>query len=204
MCYSGPTRKETAQSEAASYWSVARENDYFGIVTEEEREQFEKRILLEERAMDSFQNIVFCLSDFTTRYGHDGSVDLQHMTIVSHDFKQERFMNDHVPRAAWHEENTTFAGIDPDYMSEDNADALARALEVREGERLRGVEVWKMDTISGGSEALRSKRESRNHWDADQRVCGGKSPRDLGIKIMITDGGEEVLEPGASQPWTRT
>lgn len=217
----GPTRKETRQSEAASYLALAKENGFFGIFPtkwngdgqngegEGGEYECEEHIHLEKRAMDSFQNVLFCLTDYAARYGggrRELGLGLEHVTIVSHGFKRERFMGDHVKRVGWDADGTrtTFVGLDPEYMGSEGEAEKRRAEQAKKGELQRGLLPWKEDE-SGGGEILRRKRQLRNIWGVGQGVCESEEVRvRTGVKVYVSDDGEELLVPGEPQPWSRS
>ncbi|RWR90177.1 Rossmann-like protein alpha/beta/alpha sandwich [Cinnamomum micranthum f. kanehirae] len=83
----GETRKDAGpQSEAQSYWAVAESQGWFG-----KQEDVRWRALTEEHARDSFENLLFSVCRFrelTGTYPHN-------VTVVSYDFKEERFAHLH-------------------------------------------------------------------------------------------------------------
>lgn len=202
---SGPTRRETQLSEAASYLNLCHDNRFWGLIPESEINSILKRIYLEERAMDSFQNVLFSFSAFYEAFGGgDGNGEkLDHVTVVSHEFKRERFMELHLKAVGWGagEKWTSFVGVDPEYMVEEGEESKIRAEEVRRGERERGAEPWRRDE-RGVGEVLRRKREARNVWGTGMGVCGSEEVRrKIGIRTEVV-GGVEVLKEGR-QPWSR-
>ncbi|KAE9446549.1 hypothetical protein RHGRI_031782 [Rhododendron griersonianum] len=83
----GETRKDAGpRSEAQSYWTVAESEGWFG-----KQENVRWRALTEEHARDSFENLLFSVCRFrelTGIYPHN-------ITVVSYDFKEERFVHLH-------------------------------------------------------------------------------------------------------------
>ncbi|XP_058089727.1 uncharacterized protein C57A10.07 [Magnolia sinica] len=83
----GETRKDAGpRSEAQSYWSVAESMGWFG-----KQKEVRWRSLTEEHARDSFENLLFSMCRFrelTGTYPHN-------VTVVSYDFKEERFAHLH-------------------------------------------------------------------------------------------------------------
>ncbi|XVF64389.1 hypothetical protein PTKIN_Ptkin09bG0165500 [Pterospermum kingtungense] len=83
----GETRKDAGpRSEAQSYWAVAESKEWFG-----KEESVKWRALTEEHARDSFENLLFSVCRFrelTGTYPHN-------ITVVSYDFKEERFAHLH-------------------------------------------------------------------------------------------------------------
>lgn len=83
----GETRKEAGpRSEAQSYWSVAESKGWFG-----KEESVRWRALTEEHARDSFENLLFSVCRFRELTG----TYPQNITVVSYDFKEERFAHLH-------------------------------------------------------------------------------------------------------------
>lgn len=83
----GETRRDAGpRSEAQSYWAIAELKRWFG-----NDESVRNRALTEEHARDSFENLLFSVCRFrelTGRYP-------QNITVVSYDFKEERFAQLH-------------------------------------------------------------------------------------------------------------
>ncbi|RLN23015.1 uncharacterized protein C57A10.07-like [Panicum miliaceum] len=83
----GETRKYAGpRSEAQSYWAIAESKGWFG-----NDESVRSRALAEEHARDSFGNLLFSVCRFrelTGRYP-------EKITVVSYDFKEERFAQLH-------------------------------------------------------------------------------------------------------------
>ncbi|MQL76529.1 hypothetical protein Taro_008923 [Colocasia esculenta] len=83
----GETRKNAGpRSEAQSYWAVAESKGWFG-----KQDNVRERAMTEEHARDSFENLLFSVCRFrelTGKYPHN-------ITVVSYDFKEERFAHLH-------------------------------------------------------------------------------------------------------------
>uniref|UniRef100_A0A8H7KBE0 DUF218 domain-containing protein n=1 Tax=Bionectria ochroleuca TaxID=29856 RepID=A0A8H7KBE0_BIOOC len=149
LAYSGgPTRRETQLSEAQSYANIARENAYWSYLI------LEGQIILEERGLDSYHNVLFSLTLFFSRFG----VWPRHMTIVSHAFKRPRLIDGHCVAIGWPLDRASFVGIDPQGLAgkEDAVEGAARAI----GE-------W-MDDPHGRGASLKGKRAKRNPWGVGQ------------------------------------
>ncbi|KAM0939909.1 hypothetical protein DsansV1_C19g0158361 [Dioscorea sansibarensis] len=83
----GETRKDAGPlSEAQSYWSVAESKGWFGA-----QENVRSRALTEEHARDSFENLLFSVCRFRELTG----TYPQNITVISYDFKEERFAHLH-------------------------------------------------------------------------------------------------------------
>jgi hypothetical protein len=148
----GPTRPETKISEGESYARLAKLHSYWNILPSKD---LERMILVEERALDSFHNMLFSITKFHEVTGHFP----ERITIVSNEFKRARFLNLHSKALRWSSDRINFIGIDPDYMAVD----LERAKSVREGEKRNGFEPWEKDMYGAGA-VLQKKRDNRNPW----------------------------------------
>ncbi|CAH0018011.1 unnamed protein product [Clonostachys rhizophaga] len=151
LAYSGgPTRGETRLSEAQSYFNIALENAFWGYSIPE------GQIILEERALDSYHNVLFSLTLFFSRFG----VWPRHMTIVSHAFKRPRLIDGHCVAIGWPLGRASFVGIDPPGLAgkEDAVEGAARAI----GE-------W-LDDPHGRGASLKGKRAKRNPWGVSQGI----------------------------------
>ncbi|KAK6939999.1 hypothetical protein RJ641_029530 [Dillenia turbinata] len=83
----GETRKDAGpRSEAQSYWAVAESKGWFG-----RKESVRWRALTEEHARDSFENLLFSVCRFRELTGSYP----KNITVVSYDFKEERFAQLH-------------------------------------------------------------------------------------------------------------
>ncbi|CAL5067875.1 unnamed protein product [Urochloa decumbens] len=98
----GETRKDAGpRSEAQSYWAIAESKGWFG-----NDDSVRSRALTEEHARDSFENLLFSVCRFrelTGRYP-------QNITVVSYDFKEERFAQLHRTALGFPEERFFFSG----------------------------------------------------------------------------------------------
>jgi len=98
----GETRKDAGpRSEAQSYWAIAESKGWFG-----NDESVRSRALTEEHARDSFENLLFSVCRFrelTGRYP-------QNITVVSYDFKEERFAQLHRTALGFPEGRFFFSG----------------------------------------------------------------------------------------------
>lgn len=196
----GKTRSETEKSEAQSYLDLCLDNDFWGI---EGGKGLRERILLEEKALDSFGNLVHGILAFWRDVGRWP----EKIEIVSHEFKRGRFLDLHVKAMRWPVERVGFVGLDPEYMVEGTKEwDEVRAEEVRTGERERGYRVWDGDLLGRG-EALRGKRDGRDCWgNGKQRLLfhsaeeRGKSEVRSEI-LRFNDGVVEEVLIDEVQPW---
>lgn len=195
LIFSGSrTRTETTTSEAQSYLNLAADNAFFGLRKSDT--VLEQRIVLEERALDSFGNLIHSLIAF---WRHVGTWPAN-VTIVGHEFKRARFLELHVPACGWPLERVEYLGIDPGYMCESKAAWDApRTQEVLMGERERGYRLWKDDPL-GERDQLVSKRKIRNCWGVSQLFFENDDERHRSMVQSRIVGDEEFLVAGL-QPW---
>lgn len=224
LVFSGSrTRPETQKSEARGYVDLCKEEEWWGrevgIVDGDDPDgrcdgvlgdsgevrvegpqvsgKGERIIALEEKALDSYHNLLFSILRFWEVTGAwPGRI-----TIVSHEFKRARFIELHVPAIRWPMERVGFVGIDPAYMCKGDFEwNRERAEDVREGERMRGYEPWVQDKKGEGA-ILKGKREGRNYWGVRQGLFENEGKRvRSGVKMRVLDGGQEILSDEV-QPW---
>ncbi|KAM0555155.1 hypothetical protein ACHAPJ_006507 [Fusarium lateritium] len=185
----GPTRKETKISEAAGYKSIASENGYWGLLQDGDHND---RILLEDRALDSYHNLLFSLTLFYARF----EAWPTHTTIVSHGFKKERLVDGHYAAIGFPLDRVTFIGIDPPGMAavskdHDKQDAM-KGVGLALGE-------WK-DDPHGRGESLAGKRAKRNPWAVRQGMFPGDDCNYGGLVVKL-ENGSEVIDEEAARPW---
>ncbi|CAI0625484.1 unnamed protein product [Linum tenue] len=98
----GETRKNAGpRSEAQSYWAVAESKKWFG-----NEDSVKWRTLTEEHARDSFENLLFSVCRFKELTG----TYPQNITVVSYDFKEERFAQLHRSSIRFPESNFFYSG----------------------------------------------------------------------------------------------
>ncbi|KAL8171935.1 hypothetical protein V2J09_023739 [Rumex salicifolius] len=118
----GETRKDAGpRSEAQSYWLVADSNGWFGT-----QESVKQRALTEEHARDSFENLLFSVCRFRELTG----TYPQNLTVVSYDFKEERFANLHRSAIGFPESRFNYVGTPASATAKESSkkgEALVRA-----------------------------------------------------------------------------
>lgn len=137
----GATRLEAGpRTEALSYWLAAEHCQWFG------HPKVREQAHLEDFARDSFENLLFGICRFRELVGHPPD----HVTMVSWEFKRERFQELHRAAIGWPGERFTYVGVnDPDALDQALAsEALAR-------------EKYRADPYSRGEE-FRFKKAARN------------------------------------------
>ncbi|KAI1140143.1 FolC bifunctional protein [Hypoxylon sp. FL0543] len=189
MFSGGPTRSETPLSEARSYANLASANAYFGILSEAETRG---RISCEERALDSYYNVLFSLIQFW----YDCGIWPRKLTIVSHAFKRERLVDCHCGAIGFPLDRVDFVGVDPPGMVDGTNEAAIKGI-------VEAVTQWK-DDPHGKGELLSSKRRKRNPWNISQTLFAKDEDRiRSGVQSIIAGEGQEHLLEGARQPWSR-
>lgn len=120
-------------------------------------------MLLEERALDSYHNILFSLTLFRDHFGQRWPAQV---TIVSHAFKEARIMK-HVRAIGFPVERVRFVGIDPETMQTGTETGTGTG-PVWEGVA-QAERDWDEDP-RGKGEKLAGKRARRNVWGVWQGV----------------------------------
>ncbi|SPJ71439.1 related to DUF218 domain protein [Fusarium torulosum] len=185
----GPTRKESRISEAAGYKNIAAENNYWGLL---ENGDVSDTVLLEERALDSYHNVLFSLTLFYERF----QAWPTHINIVSHGFKKERLVDGHCAAIGFPLNRVSFIGIDPPGMAAVSKDQDKE--EAMKGASLALGE-WN-DDPHGRGESLAGKRAKRNPWGVRQGVFASKEC-DRGRLVVKMENGSEVIDEKAARPW---
>lgn len=111
------------------------------------------RFALETHATDSYQNLLFSLLRFRQLTG----AYPQDVTVVTHAFKERRFLEQHGPALKWPAHALRVAGLNPPFTA-------AEREQVERGERDRAVALFAEDPY-GVRAPLSVKRKARN-WDA--------------------------------------
>ena len=178
-------------SEARSYYDLAAAAGAWDIMPQNQElgQGFMSRTLVEEKALDSYQNVLFSLLRF---WGVAGCWPRK-ISIVSHAFKKARFVELHLQALRW-EGEVGFLGVDPEYMATDGD--RERAAGVREGERIRGYGVWAGD-MYGVGEGLVGKRKARNPWSIEQEVW--EEGMGTQVHALIQWHGQSMFD--APLPW---
>lgn len=178
---SGPTRGETRRSEARSYADVAAQNGYWGLLPGGAAAE---AILLEERALDSYHNVLFSLTRFHARFGAWPAT----LTLVSHAFKRPR-LEAHCRAIGYPAHRVAFVGVDPPGMQTAAWRGVGRA-----------AEQWEADPHGRGA-ALAGKRRARNPWNVWQGVFEAPCADRGGLVTRGAAGEGETLDEDAPRPW---
>ncbi|KAK3351377.1 hypothetical protein B0H65DRAFT_546424 [Neurospora tetraspora] len=218
MFSGGPTRPETRLSEAQSYYNLALANSFFGLSPSSSSaaapSSFSNRIFLEERALDSYYNILFSLIHYWRVVHHPQHAWPERITIVSHAFKRNRLVDGHcaaifglIPSQLELEKRVRFVGINPpgvDGVGSVDGDGGSKEKK----EAMQGVQLalgqWAEDPHGVGEE-LAGKRRARNCWGLDQRLFFSEEERRRsGVETrMLEDGSEALVDGEKPRPWAR-
>ncbi|KAK3377811.1 Mur ligase [Podospora didyma] len=194
----GPTRKETPLSEARSYQNLAAANSYFGLLPLDDSRTTDKRILLEERALDSYYNILFSLVEF---WRHNDAVWPERVTIVSHAFKRTRLVDGHCAAIGLFPlDRVGFVGINPPGLGGQSGSVSQKKADAVQGVQL-AVGQW-TDDPHGVGEELAGKRRARNCWNVDQRLFFTVEERlRSGVGVRELEDGGVILDEDGIRPW---
>lgn len=154
----GMTKDDAGEvSESASYFRCA---EVLGLKA--------NRVILEEYARDSFENLLFSLCAFKEKYG----VYPQRVSIIGFEFKRERFVNYHAKSLKL--PYIEYFGIDPSPEYElGSPEHETYFKELHEAEWKFSVSLFKDDLLGNGVK-LKGKKLSR---DPFKRGDGGYSTR---------------------------
>jgi len=133
-------------------------------------------ILLEERATDSYQNVLFSILAFRRRTGYYP----EQLTIITHAFKNDRFLHLHSRALKWPAERVKVLGINPPFTLAELEGTIA-------GEKRNGYAPWETD-LYGVRDPLAGKRKVRG-WDDGKSKEPGKGLEPAVHKLLLYDGG---------------
>ncbi|KAL8668030.1 MAG: hypothetical protein Q9202_000008 [Teloschistes flavicans] len=169
--------------------ALARANNYFTYPVNP------THLIHDPYATESYQNILFPLIQFCSMTSRPPT----HITIISEDFKRQRFLSLHVPAIRYPSDRVTFLGIDP-------PEEVTPRKELEEAEREKGFGMWAGD-MYGWAEYIRGLREKRG-WreEMEGELLGplGKEVREEVKRFMEWKGGDSgtQLYPG-KLPWSQ-
>lgn len=190
LVFSGGATKPnlTPLSEARSYYhaALAQELSQGHIGGGRAHQLYSKgRILLEEHATDSLQNLVFSILLFRQTIGRYP----KNIRVITHAFKSKRFLKLHAPAIYWPEDRIQVQGLDPVMSSAEAETTLA-------GEEQYGYAPWKQDPMGNG-EVLSGKRKERG-WN-DKRARELTDGLEESVKKLVNGEASDEL-PWAHMP----
>ncbi|KFY19462.1 hypothetical protein V493_07953, partial [Pseudogymnoascus sp. VKM F-4281 (FW-2241)] len=195
MFSGGPWLGKKNISAAKSYLDYAKASNFGGCLRDEKYVDYPSFLFLEERAMDSLQNIMFSLIEFNRKYKNFP----EEMTVISYEIKRTRFETLHFKTAkemilqssqpetdvSW-QGTPTFIGLDPlELRLPSKADKVKALMELE----AHIFNVWRRSPF-GLSDELMNRKEERNVWDID-----------LSYQLVFAGGAELVaaLEKNAKE-----
>lgn len=168
----GKTQAQIDVTEAESYLHCAQD---LGMV------ENGSRTALDTRATDSYQNLLFSILAFRHHVGFYP----KHITVVTHGFKERRFLELHAEAIKWPSDRISVLGIDPPFTPKDRGETL-------EGEMKRGYGVFAGD-LYGTRDLLAKKRKDRA-WDEGANVALGRGLEPEVQTLLTWNGGPSGTE----------
>lgn len=177
----GKTQQQVDLTEAESYRRVCDIKQQFDTTTCD----------IEPYATDSYQNLLFSIIRFRSITGSYPT----EITVITHAFKERRFLELHGPAIRFPASNLRVLGINPPMT-------LTELQDVQQGELARGYDPF-AQSLYGTSESLNKKRAVRG-WDLAHLNEFASDVEDEVKKLREWTGGASGNEtfPG-SVPWER-
>ncbi|KZM25713.1 uncharacterized protein EKO05_0006065 [Ascochyta rabiei] len=190
LIFSGGATKQslTSLSEARSYYhaALAQELCQGHIGGGRAHQLYSKgRILLEEDATDSLQNLLFSILLFRRTIGQYP----KNIRIITHAFKSKRFLELHAPAIHWPRDRIQIQGIDPVMSSAEIESTL-------QGEEKFGYAPWTQDPL--GTEEVLSRKRKQRGWN-EQQVKDLTDGLEESVKTLLIGEASEDL-PWAKMP----
>lgn len=190
LIFSGGATKQdlTPLTEARSYYhaALAQELSQGHIGGGRAHQLYSKgRILLEEHATDSLQNLLFSILLFRQTIGWYP----KNIRVITHAFKSKRFLELHAPAIHWPKDRIQVQGLDPVMSSAEMESTL-------EGEEKFGHGPWKQDPLGTGP-VLSGKRKQRG-WKEDQAEVLAQGLEESILKLLKGNSSCEL--PWAQMP----
>ena len=148
-------------------------------------------MVAENRATDSYQNVLFSL----VRFKEYAGVYPQRVTVVTHEFKRARFMKCHFPAVGLlpvdlgqevYEQKVSVIGMNP-------PEEVTTSESLMRGELRSGIGLWKTD-LYGVNECLGSKRAKRGWSNGRVEEFSSMDIEDVVLELLRYDGGKDRNE----------
>ena len=139
------------------------------------------RYELENWATDSFQNLLFSILRFRQVTGNYPRA----VTVITHAFKEDRFLDLHAPAIKWPASRIRVQGLNPPFTRDE-----LRATQNSELER--AFDLFASDPY-GVQPSLDSKRRARN-WDYHHLKAVASEVEDEVGELLVWDGGKTGRE----------
>jgi len=147
----GKTQTQVDTTEAESYQRVSSiMNDWQN--DEHDNNSVSSRCVVETHATDSLQNLLFSI----LRFRHLTGTYPAQVTVITHAFKELRFLELHAPAIKYPASRLRVLGLNPPMT-------LAELRDVQDGERKRGYDPFVKDPYGAG-ELLANKRIARGWY----------------------------------------
>lgn len=163
----GRTQNEVESTEAESYKRA------YGRLANGD---LDGRIACENNATDSFQNLLFSILLFRRETG----AYPQHISLITHAFKERRFLHLHAPAIRWPADRIRTMGINPAFTREDLD-------QIHRNENENAFKHFIVDPY-GLRPPLSEKRTSRN-WNSTVLEKVAESLEDRVTLLLKWDGG---------------
>ncbi|KAJ6784936.1 hypothetical protein PWT90_04434 [Aphanocladium album] len=185
LVFSGAaTRRETQLSEAQSYANLAKARNYWNLLDGSTITRHV--ILIEDRALDSYHNVLFSLTLFWATFRQWPTT----LTIISHAFKKPRIVDGHCAAIGFPLERVLYPSIPG--VADDPVSMTGVALAEQE---------WTRDPHGRGG-SLAGKRARRNPWRTWQGVFPKSTESsDSGLKTVGGQNADEMLDADAVRPF---
>ncbi|KAF2145215.1 uncharacterized protein K452DRAFT_265959 [Aplosporella prunicola CBS 121167] len=171
-------RSVTSLSEAQSYFNAVVALSKSSNLDQSYAQCLKSRVLLEENATDSYQNLLFSILRFRRATGTYPKT----IRIITHAFKTERFLMAHAKALRWPEDRIRIQGIDPVMSATEHVETVT-------GERMRGLTPWTQD-MYGTRAPLSVKRAQRGWQDSRLEDVGDELGGEM-WELLRYDGGED-------------
>ena len=185
LLFSGGKTKAFDRTEAEGYEKIFLHRKPSPL----HHEDCGSRYAIEEKATDSYQNLLFSILRFRRLAGRYP----ESVTVITHAFKEWRFLKMHAPAIKWPARRIRVQGINPPFT--------AAELEQTQKGELENAHRLFQDDPYGTGEMLAEKRRARN-WrdDALTEIAADLEPAVR--ELLVWKGGEAGREifPGRL-PW---
>jgi hypothetical protein len=185
----GKTQTQVDTTEAESYYRVSciannwQDNEHGRVVA--------ARCGVETHATDSMQNLLFSI----LRFKQLTDLYPAQVTVITHAFKELRFLELHGPAIKYPTESLRVFGINPPMT-------LAELKDVQQGELRRGYSLFLTDPYGAG-ETSSSKRTTRG-WEPSKAKVVASGLENEVINLLEWEGGASGDELFTERlPWER-
>lgn len=194
--------------------NLARDNGFFR--SGQDGSLNTANILAETHATDSYQNILFSILLYR-RHTKFLSAYPEKITIVTHDFKRDRFLDLHLPAigigkpaqavdaatalsmSQQNEQQASKTGTTINFIGINPPEDITPLSELVDGEEKRGISLWKRD-LYGTGEVLSRKRRERG-WNDEQERAVLEGEENEVVKRLVRWQGEGIFPDMDGLPW---